>query len=280
MPTNHTRLINYLIGFCKNDPKWISPLWELKYKPRIIEQTIGLSDGASIKPDIILGTDRFGHMLVCECKGGSTISKKQTERYEKLTVKDLSRWVRLQTGSMSHDVCYVLLKVSPEFIQNTFPVLVFSDRVEKHGKKFSLEPLEKVFLQSNDISDLTPPLSYYPFSSEDDVNEITAYVLRAIVSLAQKKCGMPAENAQRLDKILCETHKMYKVMSSRHKNELKEKIGRIISELSGKYPDFKAYLDGQHNSQTAQSNFINTCQTILRKGESTTHIDDFLSKTT
>lgn len=277
MPSNHTKLINYLIGFCKNDPKWINPLWELKYKPRIIEQTISMSDGSSVTPDIILGTDRFGHILVCECKGGSTINKNQAAKYGKLTVKDLSRWLRLQTGSMLHDVCYVVFKDSPEFIQNAFPALVFSDRVEKHGKKFSQDHLEKAFSQSSDISRLSPPLSYYPFSSEDNISEITAYVLRAVVSLAQKEYGVPTEDAQRLDKILSETHKMYKVLSSRHKRELKKKIGQIVSELASKYPDFKDYLDGQRNGQAARSNFIATCQTILRNMESTTRLDDFSS---
>ena len=91
MPTNHTILINYLIWFCKKDPKWISPLRALKYKPRVIEQAINTSDGSKVMPDIILGSDKFGHALVCECKGGSTISEEQSAKYKKLTAKDLSR---------------------------------------------------------------------------------------------------------------------------------------------------------------------------------------------
>lgn len=89
MPTNHTRLINYIIGFCKEDPLWVCPLKKLKYKPQIFEQAINLSDGTKVTPDIILSSNRLAHILVCECKGGSTVNMQQTTRYERLTAMDL-----------------------------------------------------------------------------------------------------------------------------------------------------------------------------------------------
>lgn len=281
MPTAHTRLINYLIGFCKNDPKWISPLRDLKYTPHVIEQTITMVDGSKVIPDIIFGSNKYGHVLVCECKGGTTVSAEQAARYERLTTDDLSRWVRLRTGRMTHDVCYAMLEHNGhESIQDLFPILLFSDHVGKHGKNFKLSKLERKFLNAINISGLKPPLSYYPFSDKDERHEIAAYVIRAVMSLARKKDIMAYKSSQQLDKILRETHKMYEVLSPKHQGALKTKIKCIVDELAWKYPDFKKFLDGQSSTPAAQSSFLAVCQQIQQNIISTTRLDDFSDRGT
>lgn len=275
MPTNHTRLINYIIGFCKEDPLWICPLKKLKYKPQIIEQTISLSDGAKVTPDIILSSNQFAHMLVCECKGGSTVNMEQATRYKKLTTNDLFRWVQPSSGEASHDVCYMMFENNMSSAPNMFPTLSFSDHVKKHGKEFGQRDLGTAFSEDIYIGNRKPTLSYYPFSTNDDMHDIAAYVLRAVVSLVQKGC-MPSEDAKRLDEILKKSHSMYKLLSQKHKKELKGKINYVINELGKKYPDFKNYLAGQHNSSTTQSNFIGVCTRMLHDIKSTTRMDDFV----
>lgn len=84
---------------------------------------------------------------------------------------------------MSHDVCYIVFETNMSSAPNTFPVLAFSDHVKKHGEKFGKRKLEKVFSENINIRDLKPTLSYYPFSTNDDIHDIAAYVLRAVVSL-------------------------------------------------------------------------------------------------
>ena len=275
MPNDHTRLINYIIGFCKEDPLWVCPLKKLKYKPQIIEQTISLSDGTKVTPDIVLSSNRLAHILVCECKGGSTVSMEQATRYKKLTTSDLSRWVRLPTGEMSHDVCYVMFETNMNSAPNTFPVLTFSDHVKKHGEKFGQHDLETVFSQAIHIGNLQPTLSYYPFSANDDMYDITAYVLRAVVSLVQQNC-MPSEDTKQLDEILKKSHNMYKLLSQKHKNELKKKINDVIIALNKKYPDFKDCLRYKHHRSTIPSNFVGVCNKILHDIKSTARIDDFV----
>lgn len=78
--TPHTRLINYVIGFCKKNTGWIQPLEEEGYKVQLIEQTISTEQGNKVKPDVIAASNKLLNSLVFECKGGVTLEQDQIER--------------------------------------------------------------------------------------------------------------------------------------------------------------------------------------------------------
>ena len=66
-----------------------------------------------------------------------------------------------------------------QFLLDAFPILTFSDYVKKYGKQFTKRLLEKKFEEEISIAKLKPPLSYYPFSADDDRSVIIPHVLRA-----------------------------------------------------------------------------------------------------
>lgn len=265
-----------MIGFCKDDPHWIHPLKELKYQVGLVEQSLSIKGGSKITPDIIFSSDKQRHILVCECKGGHTISSEQITKYEALAVKDMLRWIRLHTGEITHDICYVMFENDFDKSFNAFPALIFSKDVKKFGKKFTLKELEKKFAKAIDIGDLSPPLSYYPFSPNDGDDTIIPYVLRTMVSLSCTNEIFLEDGTLNSNKIFQSVHVLHDALSKKHQRQITEKIECIIKELSMSYPTFNELLKG-NNSQKTLSKLIQTCEDILSTETSTKRITDYTS---
>lgn len=281
MTSKHTKLLNYMIGFCKSEPRWICPLGELKYKPAILEQSISMKDGSRVIPDVIFESDKQRHILVCECKGGTTFDKGQIARYQNLTASDLQRWIRLHTKEITHDVCYVMFESAcrdTRSLPDTFPILTFSDYVRKHGKEFAQRSLEVKFSEAIYIGNCMPPLSYYRFSPEDDKHEIVPYVLRAIASILSKNSRTHTEKGiLDYDRILRETHGMYELLSSKHKETLKSKIKTVVSELRSTYPTFKQFVE---DKSPHLAKFATICDHILEEERQIRRVTDYAEQST
>lgn len=245
-PCEHTKLMNYIIGMCKKNKDWVSQLSDLGYELQIIEQTIHLSTGESIKPDIVCSSNRLLHSLVFDVKGGKSLDEDQLKRYGKLVSDDL-RWVTwnevYDKMNLKLDVCLCDLDENHKFIMMTkhdFPMLTFSSvQLSKEGM-FKNYSLNEAFKQPISLEDKTPPLSYYPFSEDDDSAYIASHVLRTLLSIVLKKSKQGIDfSAKSLNQEIIEFNEIlasnfnpiWKVLSTEHKKTLTSKIQEITARI-------------------------------------------------
>lgn len=237
-PSNHTRLMNYIIGMCKTHNDWIPILNNLGYDPSIIEQRIRTSSGETVKPDIIVTSNKLIHSLVFECKGGTTVDGEQIRRYGTLTENDL-RWVDVYTFDNFHfDVCIADIEKNHSailpHINNIFPIITFGDKklfkTGEFGEKMVNQALQKPISLKGKI----PPLFYYPFSEEDEKSYIIPFVMRGLVSIAIKKAkgGTSVFDRELItrDEIVEKVfNPVFKTLSIKQQGLLKKKIREVMS---------------------------------------------------
>ena len=86
---DHTRLVNKMIGLCKNTAKWPSILYDLGYDVQLIECPITIRKSArEIVPDVVAVSDKLEHVVVIDCKSGKNVEPDQDGRYESLESLD------------------------------------------------------------------------------------------------------------------------------------------------------------------------------------------------
>jgi len=235
LPSSHTLLINAVIGLCKNTNSWIHPLADLGYKVDVIEQSMRIDKSEkTIKPDIVVTSNKLIHSIVFECNGGTTIDRNQISRYNDLTNNDLSRWANTYTTEdYSHDICIMDFAENHDSISKqtaNFPTLSLSNHyLKKHGK-FSKTKLEEQFRKPTSIKKFKPPISYYPFSETEDRSVIMPYVLRAMISLFSTKSNdLDISNVEDLSqRILVRVHKLWNKLSKEHQRRLQTTITNLL----------------------------------------------------
>ncbi len=245
-PCGHTKLMNYVIGMCRKNKQWITQLTDLGYELQIVEQTIHLATGDSIKPDIVSSSNRLLHSLVFDVKGGKSLDEDQLSRYSKLLPDDL-RWVTWNEVydklRLKLDVCICDLEENDKYIKMTkhdFPVLTFSSsKLTKEGQ-FKNHTLNEVFKQPIVLEGMMPPLSYYPFSEEDDSAYIATHVLRTLLSIALHKSkqgmefsedGLKQDLIEFNDVLAANFNPIWKALSIEHKRVLALKIQEITARI-------------------------------------------------
>ena len=238
--------MNYVIGMCRKNKEWITQLSDLGYELQIVEQTIHLSTGDSVKPDVVSSSNRLLHSLVFDVKGGRSLDEDQLARYSKLLPEDL-RWVTWNEVydklNLKLDVCICDLDENHKFIKmtkNDFPVLTFSsNQLTKEGQ-FKNNTLNEAFKQPISLEGMMPPLSYYPFSEDDDSAYIATHVLRTLLSIALRKSkqgmefsedGLKQEIIEFNDVLAINFNPIWKALSTEHKKALTSKIQEITGRI-------------------------------------------------
>jgi|SRR5271157_141336 len=245
-PSGHTRLMNFVIGMCKKDEQWIPVLYKMGYELQIIEQTIHVSSGDAVKPDLVTASNALLHSLVFEVKGGKSLDIEQLKHYSNLTPEDLRwlTWVSIYDKThLQLDVCICDLEENHDYIRpisSQFPILTFGiTQLTKEGS-FKNGELNRTFKNPISLSGKSQPLSYYPFSDQDDNAYIAIHVLRTILSLALKdsKNGHEFSEKELKDKIVTFDDVMasnfnyvWKTLSTEHRNSLRAKIEDISRKI-------------------------------------------------
>ena len=239
-PCNHTKLMNYIIGMCKNHEDWICVLKNLGYTPTIIEQRFRTTSGDTVKPDIIVTSNKLVHSIVFECKGGITVDPDQLRRYNTLTEEDL-RWVDVFSFDDFHfDVCIVDIQKNHltilSHVDNKFPMITFGDEEVFKTGEFDEKKLEKVFQNPISVKGKVPPLYYYPFCEEDENAYIIPFIMRGLVSIAIKKAkgGSSVFDNELITKdeiIELVFNPVFKTLSKKQQGHLKKKITDIMHLL-------------------------------------------------
>lgn len=242
-PCNHTKLMNYIIGMCKRQKDWISTLADLGYEPELIEQQIRTSSDDVVRPDILATSNKLIHSLVFECKGGTTVDVDQLRRYSTLTPEDVSRWATLFTRDNFHfDTCLADVEENHPIVAakgNQFPILTFSDEKLFKTNQFKENKLNETFNTPIALEGKTPPLSYYPFSEDDEDEYLSLFVLRGLVSIAIKNAkGGPStsdENIIARDDLLKSIfNPVFDALSTHHKDGLKKRIKDVVRGIMAK----------------------------------------------
>lgn len=247
-PSNHTKLMNCLIGMCKKSDKWVTLLADLGYEVRLIEQKINTSSGDVVKPDIVAVSNRYLHSLVFECKGGTTIDSDQLKRYSTLTNDNISRWVGphvFDPINLRLDVCLSDLEENHGVVKTynkVFPMLTFGFENKKMFKtrNFKNAELNNKLIRPMNLKDKVPPLFYYPFSEDDPDPYIAFHVIATIISVAIKnyKEGGPDVFEDKIigfDEVVASRFNyVWDALSDEHRGRLKTKIKEVIRRLMAK----------------------------------------------
>lgn len=245
-PCGHTRLMNCVIGMCKKNENWVDDISKLGYEVQIIEQTIHTSSGDAVKPDIVSTSNMLLHSLVFDVKGGKSIDENQLDRYSSLVPSDL-RWVTwnevYDKMHLQLDVCICDLAENHQYIKTAnkrFPMLTFSSTDLSKDGMFKNHTLNETFRNPIPLNGMQPPLSYYPFSEQDETAYIAMHVIRSILSMMLKNSKRTsALSKEELEKqlitfddiIASNFNYVWKALSIEHRNALKAKIGNVTRQI-------------------------------------------------
>ena len=242
-PSNHTKLMNFIIGMCKKHSDWITTLSDLGYKPEVIEQRIRTSTDEAVKPDVIATSNKLVHSLVFDCKGGITVDQDQMQRYSTLTENDLLRWVSPFTAiGFRFDICISDVDEYHSAIiptTNGFPILTFGRDTLTKTRDFKESRINAAFRNPISLDGKVPTLMYYPFCEDDKTPYIALFVIRGLVSLAIKQSrGGPSiynNNLISKDELLKFIfNPIFDALSDEHKGRLKDKINEVVQWIMSK----------------------------------------------
>lgn len=284
---SHTHLMNAAIGFCKHDESWIHPLADLGYEAKLVEQKIGTEmSGISVTPDVVATSQRLIHSIAIECKGGKSVNERQIANYMSMKPSDLhDKWVHIYDKNQhTLDVCLLIHKAYEQSWASSvdLPILSLSDQTLTLRNKFSKQELNQKFNKDISTEGFVPPLSYYPFSHDDDRKAIIPHALRAIRLSIGKKQQIDTTDPEFYvsNATMKQIHKVWDILSRKHQDQLKNRVKNIIDELIKSHPKLKNFLENiqanEKMSSTKSNSLANICNEILQT-ELRATMDDFIS---
>ena len=237
--SNHTRLLNIIMGLALKIPNWPHPLRDLDYNLELIEANL-----PEANPDLILTTKKYNHSIVVDCKS-KTIKEEQIERYINIRSNPslLTKRGFVDVPVPQHysaDPTFVSfndLSNNSLIVDNKIPLLHVIESnneihtIERKISVFQMDRLNDVF--PIDIRGMKPPYNLYPFDVQD--KEIfTIHILRELLDLGIHQISFSEEE------LLKRAHKYWSIISEHKKREFRTIAGRILYELGRS--ELKEYL--------------------------------------
>jgi len=240
--TDHTQLMNIMIGLSLNIPRWDHSFRDIKYNVETIEPKI-----PEANPDIIFTNKKVNHSIIMDCKS-RTLEEKQIEKYVNLrnnpniliqhgvvSVPHHEHFRADPTISSYHDLSSI-----PLIVDNKIPflhVIRANNRIIKIEKKcaeFQNKEIDKIF--PIDTSSGEPPYSLYPFD-DNDTEIFTIQILRQLI-----KYGTGGEKIFTEDELLGEVHPYWSIIHD--KKKFKSKAITLLLALlqNGKKTGINRYL--------------------------------------
>ena len=130
--SDHTLLMNKMVGLCKRIRGWSSTLRDLGYSVELVEPRFVNSEGKTVNPDLMFTSNRLIHTLITECKGGS-IDENQLEKYTKITLDSILPKVSVyDPRRLTFDLSYaitekILEEAAKKLGHHDLPILIFSE---------------------------------------------------------------------------------------------------------------------------------------------------------
>lgn len=274
-----TILMNCVIALASKTPDFPYPLWDAGFQIETIEPKILLSDGLEVRPDIQLKKNSHNYLLFFECKDGYC-ERDQLNRYKSLKVEDIirSHKTELPDSDLKFDLTYFgtedkkdkLLSSIPQD-QNPFPIIILNKEkiYSASPNKFKIDGINDIFTEIE--IDKPVPESFIPFTPNDGDRVILRHTLREIVSFAEPHEGKEFTLSDLLKK-LCPEYALY---SQESIDELKNRIGKLLTEIIRAYPDINDYLSKRGgetyriSDRAVSKGFRNLCEYII--GRTTPH---------
>lgn len=244
--------MNCVIGLCERDHHWPSLLSDLDYRVRLIEQSLRTSSGYMVKPDIVAVSSRLFHSLVIEIKSGPSIDVDQLARYDSLKAPNLRNYLETYLHQqLTLDICYVGLEANRVTLLpmlGTHPLLTFDNSAIRKSGQFSQYELERKFSEPISLTGKHPPVSYYPFSEEDEDDVFLDSILRMVVQTALKasRGRSPSaliETTFNSEDMVKYAHPYWDALSTDQRAVLSQRIKKIIDRLMARYLDLTVCLN-------------------------------------
>jgi len=229
--SDHTRLMNIMIGLSMNIPHWPHSFKDLKYNVELIEPKI-----TEANPDLIITNKKFNHSMVVDCKS-QTLEEKQIKKY--VNIRENPN-ILIQNGFVQvphHNIfkadptisTFYDLSSEKLILENKIPLLhVIQNnnhilKIEKKCANFQNKQLDRIF--PIDTSSGEPPYNLYPFD-ENDEDIFSIAILRQLVAFGTRDKIFTVEG------LLQEVHPFWSIIHN--KKKFKEKATTLLIELQNK----------------------------------------------
>ncbi len=284
--SDHTLLMNQMIGLCIKTYDYPSPLKNLGYSVEWIEPRLVNSEGKKVNPDLMFTSNRLVHVLITDCKGGKNVDEhrkeeidNQVERYSKITTDSIVPKVTVyDPNRLTFDIFFATNVELAEYLKDyNIPVIIFSDEYIIKKNKFQEKKLEEAFLSRIIVSG-KPPTHFYPFSDQDERSVIALYVFQKLVVLSLRSRGEFVEFDA--DTILKEIYRQFwDVVDESKKKNLRNKVDDILFEYQ-KRKELKEYLEKVKRRRSwritkSLDAFRKSCQEIIEELEKQQKLDYF-----
>lgn len=233
MTREHTLLINMVVGLCHRDPFWPSILRDLGYTVKFLERVLMTTEKERTKPDIIAVSNRFRHILIIECKSGTSISAEQDGKYGRLGTMPVATEIRAGKFIDRHTVAYAIGHAGLAEIerQTSRPIIVFAPSYVQGSGKFGVVELDKKICGRVPLDSTRAPTKYYPFGPDDDSSVVITHIIQCIVKFTRE--NRPIKNMGDDDSVsdmFDEVFEFQKILPKPHVKDLKKKIKKTIEE--------------------------------------------------
>jgi hypothetical protein len=232
--SEHTLLMNVIICLTRKSRDLPSSLFDQGYQLEYIGLKFTNRAGEEIHPDLSIKGHSESTLLLVDCKSGG-LKHLQAQRYSKLTPEDIvsASVTRLDSKGLILDVTFAGTdKAGPKLLEAEsrenygLPIVIF-DRflLQKQGPgKFRNPNLESLFNQGVTFPKRCPT-GFYPFSPDDSRAHILTEVASVLFEMHRKQCEFSEEE------VLKEAHPFYDNFDDDERNQLKGRLGSILSEI-------------------------------------------------
>ena len=184
--SEHTRLVNRVIGLCKDAACRPGVLHDLGYAAQLIEQSISLRKSSQkITPDVVAVSNKLLHAIVIDCKGGTNIDLDQDRRYESLESRDLTYHVTVHDpNQLTHVACYADEVANHKSLEphTRLPFITFGPEEVGGKRDFGRTEVNDKLRKGVSLKDMLEPTGYYPFSPDDEDSSVIPHVLTGLLA--------------------------------------------------------------------------------------------------
>ena len=230
-------MLNLWIGLCRGEEGLPPDIRHLGYKDKWIELQFSNSENETVKPELIIASDRLRHTVLLEWKEGANTEQDQLRRYAGVASEDLVQKASLSPNeTLAHDTCVLGLEKYADRLSigvsqsgYSFPLLIIDeDGISLHVNEFTKQELSRVFDPKLPLDFSKVPTQFVPFDHNSEFWEIAEHVIPQIVEYMCR--GAPRFT---LKQVATDCMPVWQaVMAPGYKKELRTKIEQVIDDAA------------------------------------------------
>lgn len=231
LASEHTLLLNMLIGLCYRTKTWPYILADCGYKLQVIEQPMRTKSGDLIEPDVIVSSNRERHALVFECKGGKNVNTDQERKYMTLDTRTLGMWITVRPSLDRHTVSYAVTREGvPRISEHTgLPLLVFGDSDIRVRGDLGSGCLNQILSSPVPLDNMKVPATHYPYGPNETAAAMAPHIYQGIAHLVNTNAASAdIASDEMVDRIFEINHMHREMLSQATTGKIKAKIKKTI----------------------------------------------------